>query len=313
MGVRGANETTDPSVTPAPAPSGLSLEGQRIANRIQNRLFDREDPLKIGRFLVLELLGRGGMGTVHLAYDPQLNRRVAIKVLARDIAEGPARMLREATTLAQLNHPNVVTIYDVSATDEARFVAMEYVDGGTLRQWCADHRGSSAARTRTVLGFATQAIAGLVAAHALGVTHRDVKPANMLLDGQGHLKLADFGLARTPVGRSEHTTTTGGATTGTLGSETGAAGTPAYMAPEQFEGNSDQRSDQFGFCVSFFEALYGVHPFGGSPAVDGIEPAVSPPAASVPAYVRRVLQRGLSTRPQDRYPDMLSLGRALQA
>ena len=299
----------------------LSVGGQVLRAGIERRLFGADpEPARLGRFRLIEVLGRGGMGVVYEAYDPSLDRKVAVKVLAVGTHEARQRLLREAKALARLNHPNVVTIHEVGEDGDEVFVAMEYVDGGTLRSWCLEHPPGSVARTRAVLRFAHQAIEGLVAAHAIGVIHRDVKPANMLLGRDGRLRLADFGLARLgaslsgPARPAEHEGTAPIDATMT----DAFAGTPAYMAPEQFEGRADERSDQFGFCMSFFEALYGVRAYEGTSIAALLESidkgrVATPPDVSVPAHVRRVLVRGLSPDPAERFESMGELGVALRS
>ena len=303
-----------------PTPDSESVEGRHLRARIEERLFGRDEIVKVGRFVVLEQLGRGGMGVVYLAYDPELQRRVAVKVLSRLRPDARARTIREATTLARLNHPNVVTIHEVGEDAGEPFVAMEYIDGGTLRDWCVARPDPTPARTRAALELARQAIAGLAAAHVVGVVHRDVKPANMLIGSDGRLRLADFGLARSPSAAPDSGTTHDGSphdrASGT--STDSIAGTPAYMAPEQFDGAADARSDQYSLCATLFEALHGVRPFEASSSSSrrdavGKEHLVAPRTRSVPGYVRRVLQRGLSPRPEDRFPDLDALSGALQA
>lgn len=306
-------DTTDPGETPK-----LRVEGRRQQSRIEDRLFGRAPEVRIGRFVVVEPLGHGGMGMVYLAHDALLDRKVAVKVLSGVHAETHARLQREAVMLARLNHPHVVTIHDAGMDGSEWFVAMEHVDGGTLRQWCLDRPELTSARTRELLVMALQAADGLAAAHAVGVIHRDVKPANMLLGADGRLRLADFGLARPPSERTtEHPKGSAPDPEPTSLTRTGAiVGTPAYMAPEQLDGEANARSDQFGFCVTFFEALFGVRPFEGSTNAEriaAIEAGRLPSGpSSIPPYVRRVLARGMALRPDDRYPSMRALAEALR-
>ncbi len=285
----------------------------------------------LGRYVVLDRLGAGGMGVVYAAYDPKLDRRVALKLLHRGANE--TRLLREAQALARLSHPNVVTVHDVGtiesneaarmglAAGEHVFVAMEYVDGVTLSDWLA-------ARTRTpaeVLDVLTRAGTGLAAAHQAGLVHRDFKPDNVMVGHDGRVRVMDFGLARTetmttPVQGSVDEPISSGEVLSSPLTRTGAVlGTPAYMAPEQHRGTGvDARSDQFAFCVTAHEALYGVRPFQGK-SVAAIVLAVGqgnvaePPAdTKVPAAVRRVIVRGLSVEPSARWPSMTTLLQALQ-
>jgi serine/threonine protein kinase/tetratricopeptide (TPR) repeat protein len=256
----------------------------------------------IGRFVVLGLVGRGGMGEVYAAYDPELDRRIAVKLLrARSFRsdDGRARILREAQAIARLSHPNVVVVYDVGTLEDRVFIAMEYVEGRTLRLWLEERK-----RTwRETLDVFAAAGRGLAAAHDAGMIHRDFKPDNVMITTSGATRVMDFGLARQVLAQDEEPLTTtavarrieasrtsateisrtaavasapsidekatplssGGYLRAKI-TETGAQiGTPAYMAPEQFlrESRSDARTDQFSFCVALYEALYGERPFAG--------------------------------------------------
>jgi tetratricopeptide (TPR) repeat protein len=277
----------------------------------------------IGRYTILSFLGRGGMGEVYAAYDPELDRKVALKLMRSDgasqAAAGHARLLREAKAMARVSHPNVVAVHDTGTFEGRVFLAMEFVDGPTVRAWLAERP-----RTRDeVLAVFTQAARGLMAAHAAGLVHRDFKPANMMIRRDGDVRVTDFGLARSlgdsdPEGAREGLPA-GGADPGATLTATGQMlGTPRYMAPEQFRAQpTDARTDQFGFCVALYEALYGVTPFG-----EGSLPALTaavlagrvqsaPPKSTVPAWLRRVLLRGLSVAPDDRWPSMRELVAAL--
>ncbi len=282
----------------------------------------------LGRYVVLERIGRGGMGVVYAAYDPELDRRVAVKLLTRidreDTSLGRSRLLREAQAMARVSHPNVVAVHDVgTVVDPARgpvvFVAMELVVGRDLRAWLAE-------RTRPlsdVLDAFVQAGQGLLAAHRVGLIHRDFKPANVLVGDDGVVRVGDFGLARRlgapqeasiDANRSDRAPVPIDAIT-----RTGAIiGTPAYMAPEQHLGRElDPRADQFSFCVALYEALYGERPFLAKHPVELMvqvtkgELAPVPRGSSVPGWIRRVLVRGLAPEPADRWSDMGALVRAL--
>jgi tetratricopeptide (TPR) repeat protein/predicted Ser/Thr protein kinase len=276
----------------------------------------------IGRYMVLHALGRGGMGVVYTAYDPELERKVALKVVRPSgfveagANEGATRLRREAQVLARLSHPNVIAVYDVGTFDEQLFIAMELVDGVTLAEWLGKNRSY-----REVLGAFLQAGRGLCAAHAAGVIHRDFKPSNALMGKDGRVRVLDFGLARANAdpadardaerGTSPGLSTevpSGGADSADRLTRTGALlGTPAYMAPEQRAGQTpDARADQYSFCVALTEALYGDRP--------STPEAPLPPRAQngrVPAPVRRALQRGLSANPEARYPTLDALLDAL--
>ncbi|MEM7155955.1 MAG: tetratricopeptide repeat protein [Myxococcota bacterium] len=274
---------------------------------------------EIGRYLVLEPLGQGAVGVVYAAYDPELDRRLALKLLQpRRAASDPegwrARLVREARALASISHPNVVAIHDVGTHRDEVFIAMELVPGGTLTQWLRQTPRSPAA---IVQAFAA-AGRGLAAAHEHGLVHRDFKPANVMMGDDGRVRVMDFGLARmtetelpTPATGLVGSVTDGTAT-GTL------VGTPAYMAPEQLRGKAaDARSDQFAFCVALHEALFGVRPFLGHD-IDSLRDAIEQGQvergsnARTSARVRRVLRRGLSAEPEARFPDMPTLLRELE-
>jgi hypothetical protein len=259
----------------------------------------------LGRYVVVDVLGAGAMGVVYGAWDPQLERRIALKLLRPDREPGDAsRLLREAQAMARLQHPNVVAVHDVGTIGERVFVAMELVDGDTLAGWLHAGRRS----WRAIVDVFEQVGEGLVAAHRAGLVHRDFKPDNVLVGRDGRARVGDFGLAH-----AAHRAGTGLAA-GPIGAltRTGAlVGTPAYMAPEQFGGGiADARSDQFAFCLALYEALYGERPFAGED-LEALHRAMvagevrRPPAASqVPARVRRIVLRGLATDPARRHRDM---------
>jgi len=263
-----------------------------------------------GTYRVIRRLGAGGMGVVYLAHDRRLKRDVALKLHGAATGE---RLAREATAIAQLVHPNVVTVYQIGPHDGATYVAMEYVDGGTARTWLTERP-----RTwREVLAVYLGAARGLGAAHAAGMVHRDFKPENLLIGLDGRVRVADFGLAR-DVGERD---AVGEPTVDRLSplTATGAImGTPAYMAPEQFLGGAvGAAADQFALCASLWEALYGQRPFAGEDAAAVVGGAVAgrirPPAdeRGVPRSIRRALERGLSAQPAQRFPSMAALASAL--
>ncbi len=285
----------------------------------------------IGRYVVLEQLGEGGMGVVYAAYDPELDRKVAIKLLrpGREYrrAEDGQRLLREAQAMARLTHPNVITVHDVGQHWDMVFIAMEFVRGQT---WTAWQRSQTRSLAET-LEVARGAARGLRAAHDAGLVHRDFKPDNVMLGDDGRVRVMDFGLAHM-VDDAAETTTPSADTSGSDGSEgaesTGeraarltragtVLGTPGYMAPEQFLGSeTDARTDQFGFCVSVFEAVYGQRPFAGKTALSIGASVMAgtvevPPSDDVPAWIRELLLRGLSVEPEDRWPSMAEVEQAL--
>ena len=274
----------------------------------------------LGRYLVLGLLGRGGMGEVYVAYDPELDRKVALKVLYGGWSAGrepQARLLREAQSAARLTHPNVVRIYDVGSVGDRIFVAMELIDGVDLAAWAR----AEARPWREVLGIFLQAGRGLAAAHAAGLVHRDFKPGNVLVAGDGRdgrVVVVDFGLAL-DVGPPDAAPAPDEPSDAAAGqSALRIAGTPAYMAPEQLRGGPvDHRADQFGFCAALYEALYGELPFAGTAPAELLETIEAsavrdpPPAARVPAWLRRTIVRGLAADAAARYPSMDALLAAL--
>ncbi|MBV1862603.1 MAG: serine/threonine-protein kinase [Nannocystaceae bacterium] len=301
----------------------LSVGARVLMGSLEARMFGQLKTTRLGRYQVLEVLGRGAMGVVYKAYDPQLDRTVAVKVLSQAGEDPRARMVREAKALAKLNHPNVVTVYEVAEDGGELFVAMEYVEGGTLAQWCAAHPEPSRDRTQTLVGFALQALDGLAAAHDLGLVHRDMKPANMLIGADGRLRVADFGLARAFASAPEllaskevEPEVQDGSPTPLT--QTGAVvGTPAFMALEQFRGHADASSDQFGLCASFFAAFYGAPAYEATSAAALLEAlehghVADPPSNEVPDYVRRVLLRGLQPLPKDRFESARAVASALR-
>lgn len=276
---------------------------------------------KIGRYVILELLGRGAMGVVYTAYDPELDRRVALKLLRPDrrVAALEERFLREGQTMARLSHPNVVAVHDVGALGGSVFLAMEHVEGETLRAWLA-------AKPRPwseILAAHVDAGRGLAAAHKAGVVHRDFKPDNVLVSRDGRIRVTDFGLARLgegdePPGGAEADPGSADVSRWLSMTATGALlGTPAFMAPEQMLGETaTAAADQFAFASALYQALFGQHPFPGD-GFDALRAAViageyrEPPRSGVPAHVRRALRRALSRAPADRFGSMPELLTAL--
>ncbi len=231
---------------------------------------------KVARFEVVRELGAGGMGRVYEAYDPELDRRVALKQLREPGVEGSAeRLLLEAQALARLDHPNVVGVHDVGVHDGVLFVAMDFIAGGTLKDWAVANPVGSSGRFEAALRLLVDAGRGVVAAHKAGLVHRDIKPSNILVGEDGRARVADFGIARALVAVENHGVGSltqpaeGFGSAGGLAppvTRTGVlAGTPAYMAPEQLAGGAvGVATDQFAFCVTAWELLYGVRPFSGA-------------------------------------------------
>jgi len=315
----------DPSTS-----SQFTTRAEASATTLPARGGDRNGearPARIGGFVVLRKLGEGGMGVVYAAYDEELERKVAIKLLRTDFSGeqqslGQARLLREAQAMAKLSHPNVAQIYAVGEASGAVFIAMEFVSGHNLREWL-----ERAARPwRAVLAAYLQAGQGLAAAHAAGIVHRDFKPDNVLMGEDLRVRVVDFGLARPgDAGPEPMTTASSGAASGSFSAalltQQGAfIGTPAYMAPEQHRREpADAQSDQFSFCVALFEGLYGLRPFPGGDVAELAQAVLAgkrqdPPRDSpVPAWVLAALARGLSREPAHRFPDMPALLAALAA
>jgi tetratricopeptide (TPR) repeat protein len=283
--VRPSDHTSSPSSTPAAEPEAALARGTAL-----------------GRFVVLGLVGRGAMGEVYGAYDPELDRKIAIKLVRAANggrgSEGHVRLMREAKAAAKISHPNVVVVHDAGTFGERVFIAMEFVEGHTLRYWLQERERP----WQEILEAFLAAGRGLAAAHEKELVHRDFKPDNVMVARGGQVRVMDFGLARiadgaaAPSGGSAEGDTRApsrpraapldleatyvldgtlvddvtATSTMTLAfrdkiTETGAMlGTPAYMSPEQFQGGfADTRSDQFSFCVALYEALYGVRPFFG--------------------------------------------------
>jgi tetratricopeptide (TPR) repeat protein len=279
----------------------------------------------VGRYVVLDFVGSGGMGMVYSAFDPELDRKVAIKLLRPDARGGSVvrardRLLREAQAMARLSHPNVLPVFDVGTFEDSVFVALEYVEGGTLRAWLLQEQPD----WRRIVEVFVEAARGLAAAHAEGLVHRDFKPENVMISRRGAVRVMDFGLARpAPDSESAAVTHSGArvvavAEGGDLTRTGFVMGTPAYMAPEQHDTMAvDHRADQFAFCVALYEALYRERPFAGRTA-DEIFAAVSaqqvrsiPVGSNVPGWLRRVVLRGLASDPAERWPDMGTLLAAL--
>jgi tetratricopeptide (TPR) repeat protein/predicted Ser/Thr protein kinase len=274
----------------------------------------------LGRYRIERLLGQGGMGVVYAAFDPELGRRVAVKVIRPELASYgasiAARLAREARSMAQVAHPNVIAVYDVGSEDGQVFVAMELVEGRTLRDWLRDGE-----RTwQDVLEVFVAAGEGLAAAHDARLVHRDFKPDNVLVDRAGRVRVSDFGLARAVAEEASASEVGLARITGPLElTRTGAAvGTPAYMAPEQHaHRGTDERTDQFSFCVALWEAVFGERPFPGETALELADAVLNGrlrPGSrrKAPGWLRAALARGMSVEPADRFPSMRALLRAIR-
>ncbi len=259
-------------------------------------------PSKLGRYTIVRPLGRGGMGAVLEADDPELGRRVAIKVLRDDRLDPKFAedLRREAQALARLVHPNVVTVHDVGIADGQVFVVMQLVTGDSIDRWLR----ARGARTSEIVAAFRQAGRGLSAAHAAKLVHCDFKPGNVLVDRDGVVRVTDFGLVR--IGAElDHSDS---------GKSMPIAGTPAYMAPEQFDGIATAESDQYAFCVALWELLAGERPFADTSLDTNFGTRVLRPlprGIRIPKYISRALVRGLATDPAQRFPSMDVLVEAL--
>jgi serine/threonine protein kinase len=307
----------------------------------------------IGRYVILDSVGMGGMGLVCAAYDPKLNRRIALKLLRNASSDeastaGRNRLFREAQALARLSHPNVVTVHDVDVFEGQVYIAMEFVEGMTLREWLRKEERS----WKEVLEKFILAGRGLAAAHQADIIHRDFKPSNVLISKEGEVRVADFGVAkerdrperdvegeraefenrRRTAGAShaEDTATAQDALIEEIQSNYSLeltvagrmVGTPAYMAPEQHMGlHVGPATDQYSFCVSLYEALYDRLPFEGTDRRDQLakmaEGKLPPvpkegPAGHVPGWLHKILARGLRPHPSERWPSMEALLAALE-
>ncbi|HZO13696.1 MAG TPA: serine/threonine-protein kinase [Polyangiaceae bacterium] len=270
---------------------------------------------ELGRYRIVQRLGEGAMGVVFEAHDPELDRRVAIKLLHpqadEDAGAMRSRLLREARAMAKLAHPNVVTVFDVGRFGEQVFVAMELIEGTTLRQWLEQRKVSR----REILEAFVQAGRGLEAAHAVGLVHRDFKPDNVLLGSDGRVRVTDFGFARPhelPETGAQRLLAERKHRSLAQTSPGAIVGTPAYMAPEQLRGEiATAHSDQFSFCVSLYEALFGRRPFHADSFAALLQQVsvgrVPPPPSSTPRWLTRLLLRGLAARREDRFPSMREL------
>lgn len=266
---------------------------------------------KIGRYEVIRSLGRGGMGVVYLARDPKLDRRVALKLVKPSLSSDERadhfekRLMREARAMARLAHPNVLTIYDVGIQEGQVFLASEWVDGCTLDEWMSEgpHRWHAIAQRFR------EAARGLVAAHAAGLVHRDFKPSNVMVGKDERVRVFDFGLVKST------TANIGDITTQLSGNF--VVGTPAYMAPEQMVGKTaDERSDQFSFCASMYEALAGVRPFTGrnlTELLTNIGSGKLEEPKKIPKWLWDLIKRGLKKKPEDRHESMAVVLQILDA
>jgi tetratricopeptide (TPR) repeat protein/predicted Ser/Thr protein kinase len=316
-------ELSDPISSGAMSPSAATIVVGRadVGRDPDVEIGPEPEPgARCGRYVILERLGQGGMGVVYGAYDSDLDRKVALKLLrtsgrmAEGVTEGRARLLREAKAMAKLSHPNVVAVHDVGTIAGRIFIAMEYVDGTTLTRWLKRDRRTWA-EIRDVFAEAGR---GLAAAHTAGLVHRDFKPDNVLVGKDGRVRVTDFGLARA----SETTEMDASPSERVLEAsrvplrdeltQPGLVmGTPPYMAPEQCCGvAADHRMDQFAFCVGLYEALYKRRPFKGRTRAELREEIEAgrirpvPKGNDVPGWLHAILLRGLAANPAERWRSM---------
>lgn len=307
-----------------------------VANLASASAVELTRGMSVGRYMIVEMIGSGGLGAVYSAFDPELDRKVAIKVLKTQTAFEldpnlmRVRLLREARAMARLSHPNVAPVFDVGTYAGEVFLAMELIDGETFRQW----RRSDTRSWQSARDVLCEAGRGLIAAHDAGLIHRDFKPGNIMIGRDGRVRVLDFGLARgsgddeslESVGRQLALPDAGDSQVGDVLddqhpltaplTETGQAmGTPGYMAPEQYDDTAlvDARADQFAFCVTLYEAVFAQRPFVGKDPRAIREATVAGqitrPAREreVPAWLESAILKGLSTEPADRFGSMREL------
>jgi hypothetical protein len=306
----------------------VGVTGELARNRMRAALLGDavvDEPTVVpssSRYAILDRLGEGGMGTVWAAWDRTLDRKVALKLVRPELVVDPAaahrRILREAQALARVQDPRVVAVFDVatwSAPDaperEYVLLAMEHVAGETLATWLAKKR-----TLHEIVAMFVDAARGLAAAHRAGVVHGDFKPANVIVDTQGHAKVVDFGLARIVAQPPSQDTGETNATAASL-AQGRIAGTPLYMAPEQHEGREiDARADQYSLCVALWEATTRAPAFAGTTLAELLEAkrAFDPRRAAheLPGWLHRVLARGLAYAPADRHRSIDELIGALE-
>src|SRR2546422_5615842 len=267
----------------------------------------------LGRYQIRSKIGEGGMGEVYLAEDARLHRKVALKILPIKVAADQNRLRRfeqEATAAAALSHPNIAHIYEIGEAEGVNFIAMEFVEGKTLREKIHLER----TKLRRLLRYLQNVAEGLAKAHAAGIVHRDLKPDNIMITRDGHAKILDFGLAKLiepqpmPGGDSSEVATVVMRQHSSPGTVMGTVG---YMSPEQAQGKTkeiDQRSDIFSFGCILFEAATGRKPFEGESIIKSLHMVVyepAPPIAdfnpSAPAELQRIVRRCLAKDPDDRY------------
>src|SRR6267143_3599549 len=270
----------------------------------------------LSHYRIASQLGAGGMGEVYLAHDTKLDRKVALKILPADLAANQDRMRRftqEAKAAAALNHPNIAHIYEIGESDGVNFIAMEFIDGATLREKIHQEQTD----LRKLLRYLQHVAEGLAKAHAAGIVHRDLKPDNIMITRDGHAKILDFGLAKLIEPQPVPGADSSEAATAVMPQHSSPGtvmGTVGYMSPEQAQGKTkeiDQRSDIFSFGCILFEAATGKKPFEGDSIVKSLHMVVYKPAPpitelnpSAPAELQRIVRRCLEKDPDDRYQSL---------
>src|SRR5258706_1457546 len=270
----------------------------------------------ISHYRIVSKMGAGGMGEVYLARDTRLDRKVALKILPAEVASNRDRMdrfVREAKSAAALSHPNIAQIFEIGEHEGTHFIAMEFVEGVTLREKI--HRERT--ELRKLLRYLQHVAEGLAKAHAAGIVHRDLKPDNIMITRDGHAKILDFGLAKLIEARLTEAVegeSFGDAATAIMQQHSTPGvimGTVGYMSPEQAQGKTkeiDQRSDIFSFGCILFEAATGKKPFEGESVIKSLHMVVYEPAppitdfnSSAPAELQRIVRRCLEKDADDRY------------
>src|SRR5882762_10987068 len=266
----------------------------------------------LSHYRIVSQLGAGGMGEVYLAQDNKLDRKVALKILPADLAANDDRMRRftqEAKAAAALNHPNIATIHEIGESDGVNFIAMEFIDGATLREKIHQEQTD----LRKLLRYLQHVAEGLAKAHAAGIVHRDLKPDNIMITRDGHAKILDFGLAKLLETKSESMAEMGEAATAMMPVQHSTPGvvmgTVGYMSPEQAQAKPvDQRSDIFSFGCLLYEVATGRQPFAGDSVVDTLHKIIHDPAPAITDFnpsasseLQRVIRKCLAKEPEKRY------------
>jgi len=328
------NPAEEPPSEPAPRrpDSALELSGRReLAALVESISGESASPEQLGPYQVSKRLGRGAFGVVYLGHDPELQRSVALKLL-RDSASPDAtrRLRKEAQAMAALQHPALLTIYGLGEFEGRIYIAMEYAEQGTLRNWL----DAEVRRTSAIVRHIVRAARGLHAAHVAGFVHRDVKPSNILIGSDGGARVSDFGLVYAQAGartgaepsapspdgepRLEGEDPRGSATEyegGGVNAETVLGGTPPFMAPELFDHSTPSaRSDEFALSVTLFEALFNRRPKRSEVLAGGVDVPLVRKASNepVPSWLRAVLIRGLAADPNERFGTLDAMARALE-